>query len=212
MPLKIKANPPACELWEAFDYKPLTGELVRRSNNLTCGSSIQNGYAHVHFQGKRWKRSRFVWTWVTGKDSANQLDHINRHRSDDRFWNLREASLSLQNTNKRLWGKGYRWDGHAFEVYRQFNKQRLRRRFKTETEALAFMRQHDARMEQLRHLSDGSLSINEGVHVDQFERTVGHCNDIQALRDLCVTLHSTVQSQRRVYETLLRETHGLPPS
>ena len=47
--------------------------------------------------------------------------------------------------------------------------------------------------------------------LNQFERTVNHCNDIQALRDLCVTLHSTVHSQRSVYESMLRDFGKLPP-
>ena len=58
MPLKIKANPPACELWEAFDYKPLTGELIRRSNNRAC-ETLQLGYAHVYFKNKKMEAVAF---------------------------------------------------------------------------------------------------------------------------------------------------------
>ena len=151
MPLKIRANPPACELWAAFDYKPLTGELIRKSTNTPCGT-LQYGYANVWINGQNWKRSRIVWSWVTGKDPQEQIDHINRKRDDDRFWNLREASLTLQNINKKLWGKGYKWDGHAFVVHRQFNKMRDVKRFRTEAEAIAYLQRHDARMVQLRHL------------------------------------------------------------
>lgn len=54
-------------------------------------------------------------------------------------------------------------------------------------------------------------SLMREFTLNQFERTVNHCNDIQALRDLCVTLHSTVHSQRSVYESMLRDFGKLPP-
>ena len=42
--------------------------------------------------------------------------------------------------------------------------------------------------------------------LNQFERTVNHCNDIQALRDLCVTLHSTVHITRATLHLTVSST------
>ena len=52
---------------------------------------------------------RLVWKWVTGEEPGVTIDHINRQRSDNRFWNLRIADWVTQmnnradNFNKQAW-------------------------------------------------------------------------------------------------------------
>lgn len=58
---------------------------------------------------------------MTGEWPKDQIDHINRKRSDDRWINLREANQS-QNSYNRDWceesgeWRGIRWCGKQFAV------------------------------------------------------------------------------------------------
>lgn len=97
--------PPAFELWELFDYKPLTGQLVwkqqlsgRGSVGSVAGSRGERGRIDIGINGTLYRGHRLVWCWVTGEDPASKvIDHVNRFPGDNRFWNLRVATQK-QNT------------------------------------------------------------------------------------------------------------------
>ena len=103
--------PLASELWELFDYKPLTGELIRKKAGLTrpdltgkhAGSFNKSlGYWTVRIQNKNYYAHRIIWCWVTGLDPASfQIDHKSTDRSDNRWTNLRLATKT-QNMRNRL--------------------------------------------------------------------------------------------------------------
>lgn len=83
---------------ELYEYIPSAGEFVRRIGTGGCaagsiaGYTNQQGYVVMAIDGKEYRRSRLVWLHMTGEMPAQQIDHINRNRSDDRFQNLRQVT------------------------------------------------------------------------------------------------------------------------
>jgi hypothetical protein len=108
-----KPLPAAEELWELFDYKPLTGELVWRIKagrrvhvGDVAGCLKPRGYYEICWKQRNYTNHRVVWKWVTGADpGAMHIDHINRIKHDNRHWNLRLAT-GTQNRHNRA-AKGY---------------------------------------------------------------------------------------------------------
>ena len=116
-----KPLPPAQTLWELFDYKPLTGELVRKryasagqDRRKTSGRKA-NRYLTAWVCNRPYSYHRVVWKWVHGVEPGEELDHINRDGHDNRIWNLREVTREENLANRRTdWhrrddAKGYRW-------------------------------------------------------------------------------------------------------
>jgi hypothetical protein len=112
-----KALPPASELWEMFDYKPLTGELVWNNHprykawkGRVAGVIDKNyGYVVVTCNRERYKAHRLVWSWVTGKElnTTQRLDHVDRTKNNNCFHNLRFATAQQQAYNRNPNAKGY---------------------------------------------------------------------------------------------------------
>ena len=108
MARSYKALPPASELWELFDYKPLTGELLwkRRSGVRTgvdsAGSLDKDGYLVA--TGHDYLVHRLIWVWVTGSAPQNEftVDHKDRNRTNNSWNNLRLADENQQRFNKRV--------------------------------------------------------------------------------------------------------------
>ena len=96
-----KALPATEQLWEQFDYKPLTGELVRKKGKPIATHCVQ-GYKRVHINGLTYPQHRIVWGWVTGKEPGqNPLDHIDRNKANNCFWNLRVCNDSVNMLNRQ---------------------------------------------------------------------------------------------------------------
>jgi hypothetical protein len=97
-------------------YVPWTGKLYwkRRPENLFATKRAyavwnthfagaealmcikSNGYPHGSIFGTRYLAHRVVWALQTGNWPADEIDHVNGIRHDNRWLNLREAS-SLEN-------------------------------------------------------------------------------------------------------------------
>jgi hypothetical protein len=116
--------PPASELWELFDYRPFTGELIRKKAGPTrpdiigkpAGSFNKNlGYWTVNIQNKNYYAHRVIWCWVTGLDPASfQIDHKNMNRFDNRWVNLRLATKAENMRNRLCRGTTYtKWGWKA---------------------------------------------------------------------------------------------------
>lgn len=92
---------------ELFDYLP-TGKLVRlvrHSRRSKVGEEIGStdslGYRQASVDGRIYMVHRLIWLWH-GNDAAEELDHINGNRADNRIENLRAATHAQNGWNKRL--------------------------------------------------------------------------------------------------------------
>lgn len=91
-------------------YDPDTGEFRWRMRRSRCapgsiaGTRTTDGYVAVMLSGKKFQSHRLAWFYMTGAWPENEIDHINRNRSDNRWANLREATR-LENSRNT--------DGHA---------------------------------------------------------------------------------------------------
>lgn len=108
---------------ELFDYDPETGSLIRiakkkgsKGIGSIAGCVGKRGYSYTAIDGKSYRTHRVIWLWHYGYFPENNLDHINRKKTDNRIENLREVSQScnlrnssIRNDNK-TGVKGVRWD------------------------------------------------------------------------------------------------------
>jgi hypothetical protein len=103
--------PSAKQLWDELAYNPLTGELfwrIRKQGrqlNRPAGT-WDNGYRKLVINRQPCLLHRVVWVWLTGEDPGElMVDHIDRDRGNNRWWNLRLGSAELNSVNTP--GKGY---------------------------------------------------------------------------------------------------------
>ena len=141
MPKYSVVLPSAQALREAFNYDPKTGALTRlvgtrRSHIGDVAGYLNNiGYRQVSFGGRIFSVHRLIWVMHYGSSPNGEVDHINGDRSDNRICNLRLATSSQNNQNRRLssrnktgikgvfrvkWGKRKAWRvslGHDYGEY-----------------------------------------------------------------------------------------------
>jgi hypothetical protein len=103
--------PPAERLWDELEYNPLTGEMfwrVRKQGRQMGrpAGTWDNGYRKVVIDRQPCLLHRVVWVWLTGEDPGElMVDHIDRNRGNNRWWNLRLGDQELNSVNRP--GKGY---------------------------------------------------------------------------------------------------------
>ena len=95
---------------ELLDYDPKTGLLTwthrvlyRNRKSLKggrlAGCKSTDGYIALGIDRKLYRAHRVIWLWYYGYLPENQIDHINKNRSDNRLSNLREVSCQCNNRN-----------------------------------------------------------------------------------------------------------------
>lgn len=96
------------QLLELLEYDPATG-LFRwavagrgRSLGAVAGSMHISGYWKIEICGRKYRRARLAWFYMTGEWPAALVDHINLQKSDDRWQNLRCATISQNEGNKAI--------------------------------------------------------------------------------------------------------------
>ena len=115
----------AKRLRELLNYSPDTGEFTRKVGTSTssvgdvAGGLNNRGYVTMSVQGKSHQAHRLAWLYVHGVWPTDQLDHINRNKSDNRIANLRQANHSLNSQNK---GKPKNNTSGFVGVYLQTNR------------------------------------------------------------------------------------------
>lgn len=83
-----------------FNYNPLTGELIRKTQKNANGSYDKDGYLILKFKGKQYKAHRLAWLHYYGSFPVGIIDHKNRVRTDNRISNLRDTTqlVNVRNT------------------------------------------------------------------------------------------------------------------
>jgi len=111
-------------LREVYAYDPETGEFCWRIGRsgarvgVVAGSLERTGYRRIWLDGRRYLAHRLAWFYVYGRWPAEQIDHIDGDKLNNRIANLREATMQQNNRNKRVQSnnssgyKGASWDGH----------------------------------------------------------------------------------------------------
>lgn len=81
-------------------YDPITGIMTRNSTGKIIGTEQKNGYLYGFIDGKLRLVHRVAYLLMTGSSPENDIDHINRIRSDNRWLNLRAATRKENLCNK----------------------------------------------------------------------------------------------------------------
>ena len=139
---------------EFFNYDPKEGILrwkIKRKRGYPgkpAGSLQHTGYIQAWVDGHPYQAHRLIWFWMTGKWPRYILDHKDRNKSNNRWDNLREATIS-QNalnkiSNKNKYGhKGikYRIDRKSWVAFLEIGpKVHCFGSYKTKEEAIAAYR------------------------------------------------------------------------
>lgn len=146
MPIKFNVNLTAEELRRRYSYDPETGLFMSKAHGRHVGAVNSRGYAELKINSKNYKAHRLAWLYMTGAWPADQIDHINAVRSDNRWINLRAATHSENQQNLRKprvtnssGHTGVRWRGEvrkwAADICR--NGKRIVRYFDSKQEAIA---------------------------------------------------------------------------
>lgn len=127
----IKPLPSLERLRELLSYDEQSGVLTwnvlpmtSRSSicfNNKCGGKVAGtvgtkGYVMIGIAKKYYLAHRLIWKLMTGSDPADQVDHEDTNRSNNRWSNLREAANgpNIQNSKLRVDNasgvKGVHWD------------------------------------------------------------------------------------------------------
>lgn len=94
-------------LQDVLHYNPETGEFRwrkkqgRRKSGDVSGSVTGRGYCQITVDKTLYQAHRLAWFYMTGVWPRMFIDHINGIRTDNRFFNLREATRSQNNQNSR---------------------------------------------------------------------------------------------------------------
>jgi hypothetical protein len=104
--------PSAEFLNDRYVYDPITGRLTwrfgtwnqRRKPGDPAGRISVGRYWECKINGRMFKTHRIIWRMVTGEDpGCLQIDHINGNSSDNRWDNLRVATVHQNAFNSRTY-------------------------------------------------------------------------------------------------------------
>ncbi len=90
-----------CRLKELLHYDPETGLFTRFSGNV-AGTIRPDGYVRITLAREPYYAHRLAFLYMTGYFPANDVDHINHIRGDNRWENLRVVTKSENHKNRQL--------------------------------------------------------------------------------------------------------------
>lgn len=99
-------------LKELLHYDPDTGVLTWlvgrggvRAGAIAGAPNPPNGYLRVRLDGKSYYAQRLACLYIHGELPTSGMDHINGIRDDNRWVNLREATLAQNHQNRAIGGR-----------------------------------------------------------------------------------------------------------
>lgn len=75
-----------------------------KSKRVKAGYSagwLCDGYRNIEINNKQYKTHRLAWLYVNGEIPTNLIDHIDGNRSNNKIFNLREATYQTNSENYR---------------------------------------------------------------------------------------------------------------
>jgi HNH endonuclease len=99
-----------------LEYNPATGEWLwlnppnhnTRMKGKLAGNRRRDGYLLIRIGGQLYYSSRLAFLYMLGRLPADEVDHIDRDPSNDKWINLREATSSQNKYNRETYRKGFR--------------------------------------------------------------------------------------------------------
>lgn len=126
------------KLKKLYDYNPKSGKLIYKINcppkgliGNEAGWINKRGYRKISINGNEFPAHKIVWLFMTGYYPKEDIDHIDRVRSNNAWKNLRLATRSnnLKNQglkpNNKSGYKGVTSRGNSHSVRLRVNKQRI---------------------------------------------------------------------------------------
>lgn len=104
------------KLKDILEYNSLTGEWIWLHSKKIAGTVQKNGYRYIQIEKKLYQSSRLAYLYMKGKFPDNIVDHIDGNTTNDRWINLRPATMSENQYNKiipshnKSGTKGVFWD------------------------------------------------------------------------------------------------------
>lgn len=125
----LRYDPDTGELWWIRPWKKRV--LTKRAGNYDY---VGNRWS-IFIDGKRYLQHRVIWAIVTGAWPSATIDHIDGDSSNNRWDNLREATLSEQQQNTKarkdsVWGRNVTYDKtcNCFRINIEINGSRYSER------------------------------------------------------------------------------------
>ena len=148
-----------------LDFDPSSGIFywkVKRPN-INIGDLAnnigKNGYVRISIKNKKYYAHRLAWLYVYGEFPTNQIDHINRIRTDNRIQNLRDVKQSenVQNASIR---KNKTVKSRGVALCKKTNKYRARIRLNGKEIYLGYFSTEEKAYAAYRHAAFTYHSIN----------------------------------------------------
>ena len=85
-----------------YMYDETTGVFTRRLTGLNEAIKDKAGYLKIWVHGKTYPCHRMAWLYMYGKLPKDMIDHIDGDKTNNSLSNLREATNSQNQMNRRL--------------------------------------------------------------------------------------------------------------
>ena len=91
------------QLRDILSYDPRTGIFTWKKSGRSAGCKNSSGYIVIRIgnrPGKLLYAHRLAWLYMTGEWPTQEIDHIDRDRSNNKIDNLRQATIHQNRQNR----------------------------------------------------------------------------------------------------------------